>query len=91
MLKYNLCKPAPYISHKVLLVIRVSIAVLLFAESLFTIIVEGSISLAYFFEWSLYMTTVCFALMAYSQVTNVVEMDDFNIDIEGDTSANNIN
>jgi len=84
VLQYDLCKPAPYISHKVLLAIRVSIAVLLLAESLFTIIVEGSISLAYFSEWSLYMTTICFALMAYSQVTNVVKMTQFNIEINID-------
>ena len=81
MLKYDLCKPAPYISHKALLVIRVSIAGLLLAETLFTIIVEGAISFAYFSEWSLYMSTICFALMAYSQVVNVAKMEDFNIDI----------
>ena len=84
-MQYDLCKPAPYISHKSLLLIRVSVAVLLLAESIFTICVEGPISFAYFSEWSLYMSTICFALMAYSQVVNVAKMNEFAIDIKSES------
>ena len=40
MLNYDHCRPAPWASHKSLLVLRVTIACILFGQSIATIVID---------------------------------------------------
>lgn len=56
--------PAPFVSPKFLMILRVFIALALLSESIVTIIYTNADSVKYFSEWSLYAATVLFGLMA---------------------------
>ena len=84
MLSNDHCKPAPWISHKWLLALRVSIALTLFAQSIATIVVTEWDTFAFFSEWQLYMSTVLFTLLAYSQVTNQIKLNSFQLTVDDD-------
>jgi hypothetical protein len=68
LLVFQHCRPAPFVSSKVLMVLRVFIALELFAQTIVTIIYTNVDSIKYFSEWTLYAATLLFTLMAYVQV-----------------------
>ena len=66
--EFEHCKPAPFVNSRFLMILRVTISILLFAESVAVIILSEWDSIKYFSEWALYGSTILFALMAYVQV-----------------------
>lgn len=81
LLDYDHLKPAPCISHQCLAILRASFGLFLLAEAILTLVVFDFSSLKYFSQWSLFLTTVLFGLMAFAQIRNVQHMNEFHVKI----------
>ncbi len=66
--EFEHCKPAPFVSHRFLMFLRIFVSLCLLALSITIIIVTNFDSLKYFSEWALYAATILYAVMAYVQV-----------------------
>lgn len=84
LLQFQHCRPAPFVSSKFLMILRVFIAIELLSQSVVTIIYTKADSIKYFSEWTLYAATILFGLMAYIQVKTQKKIEDFALDIEPD-------
>jgi hypothetical protein len=80
--EFEHCKPAPFISHYILMVIRVTISLGLLAFSIAIFIISDWGSIKYFSEWAVYAATVCYGLMAYVQIKTQKKVEDFALDVE---------
>ena len=79
--EFEHCKPAPFVSHRFLMFLRIFVSLCLLALSITIIIVTNFDSLKYFSEWALYAATILYAVMAYVQVKTQQSIEDFTLDV----------
>jgi len=90
MMQYDHTKPAPCISHKTLLFLRIALSTGMLVATIAILIITKATSLVYLSQWSLLLTTLTFGLLTLAQIRSQKHrMDEIRIsehDVSRDAS-----
>lgn len=68
MMQHDHTKPAPWLSHQTLLLLRITLSFTMLVVTIGILIITGGKSFIYLSQWSLLLTTLTFGLLALAQI-----------------------
>ena len=86
LLQFDFLKPAPCVSHKTLVILRVIVSVTLCILALVALVATADeMGFVYLSVWTMVQTTVLFAFMAVVQLKNQRRLTKFTVEVADET------